>query len=101
MVSSGEEAVQGVTNDISFNGLNIKCRKRLELLTDFPAVLYVPDDDQTEKEHALSLTVRALHEQKEDDRYAYGMQFSLVNDEDEGKLKRVFAFFNKPYRFAA
>ncbi len=101
MVTSGEETIQGVTNDISLSGLNIKCRKKLQMMTDLPAVLYVPEDESAQEEDSLELTVRVLHEREEDGRYAYGMQFSLVNTDDEQKLERVFTFFHKPYRYAA
>ena len=97
----GQETIQGITNDISLKGLNIKCRQKLKMKQEITAVLYLPVDELSGKEETLPLQVRILHEQMEGDYYLYGLEFTLVKTTDEDKLKKVFAFFNKSYRYAA
>ena len=95
--------IQAVTNDISWRGMNIKCKKRLKLRQALPARLHLPVSDAGEGGGVLSLTVRALREQRNGNYYIYGLDFSLVNDRDEKMLQDVFSFFRKAshYRTAS
>ncbi len=94
------DLIQAVTNDISLRGLSLKCKKRLKLRQELAARLHVPASDGAFTGDFLSLKVRPLRESKNGNYYMYGLEFTLVNANDEDMLKEVFRFFHKPYRYA-
>ncbi len=93
------EIFQAVTNDISLRGLNIKCKKRVNLHQEFSARLHTPAEDGRDSGKLLPLKVRALRERKNGEYYMYGLEFALEDERDETLLKEVFTFFCKPYQY--
>lgn len=95
------QIMEGITQDISMQGLSIKCRHPLTMNRKLPVSLYLPPKkDGDGQSDTLSLTVQVLRENRDGKYYVYGVSFTDLNKAQENRLKDAFAFFNQPHRYA-
>ncbi|HHD62809.1 MAG TPA: HAMP domain-containing protein [Desulfobulbaceae bacterium] len=94
------QIMDGITRDISMQGLSIKCRQPLTMNQKMPVHLYLPKKDKDGQYDELSLTAQVLRENREGKYYIYGVSFVELDKVQKNRLKDAFAYFNQPHRFA-
>jgi methyl-accepting chemotaxis protein len=92
--------MDGITQDISMQGLSIKCRHPLKINQKMPVNLYLPRKDEDGQYDTLALTIQVLRENRDGKYYVYGVSFVDLNKAQKDRLKDAFAYFNQPHRYA-
>ncbi len=91
--------ITAVSNDISAQGLNLRCDHELEPGETVRAMVHIPSNGQDPSTDRLALNVTLTRRSHDGHHYNYGARLSLANPKDEEKLKQLFAYFKSPYRF--
>jgi len=92
--------MDGITQDISMQGLSIKCRYPLKINQRMAVSLYLPKKDEDGQFDTLALTIQVLRENRDGKYYVYGVSFVDLNQTQKDRLQDAFAYFNQPHRYA-
>ncbi len=99
-LEQGGLQINGMTQDISMGGINLKCSQKLQKNTSLPIIIHLPLDERGETVEMLHLTGRIVREEKKQGFYHYGIQFSTLNSEQKQSLQTIFDFFCKQHSYA-
>lgn len=92
------EMFEGITQDLSMAGLQIKCLKNLNFDIKNPINfhIYLPNQD---KEELFVLPGNVIHANNLDEDFYYGVEFNSLNRKDKNSLQTIFNYFDKQSEF--
>jgi methyl-accepting chemotaxis protein len=99
LVQDGAVA-DGLTRDISMRGLKIRCVEAFDQAKDIDVELYIPNEQDPHQDDSISLTAHLVHKEMENGYFHYGIEFNNITLSLEQRLKKVFQYFKKPYRYS-
>lgn len=102
MLCQGDIRAEGLTQDISMSGLQIKCKKSFDDRSNLEVKirLYVPGQEHLTEEEMFVIHGNIVHSDKRPDGFYYGINFESLNSSEQHKLKEIFDYFRKPNQFA-
>jgi methyl-accepting chemotaxis protein len=92
------ETIEAMSNDISLRGMNLKSKHRLKGEQELQGLLHLPVNPG-EVDQVIPLRMHLLRERKSGKYYIYGAEIELANKADDERLKKAFAFFQKPHAY--
>ncbi len=99
-VQQDGQVVTAVSSDISMNGLQIKCRQKLQHQGSFSAQLILPLEGNAQEHAELSAVVKVMREFKKGGYYCYGVEFERRTPQLEEVIQKVIQYFKKKDRYA-
>ncbi|WP_181388407.1 methyl-accepting chemotaxis protein [Vibrio albus] len=99
-LAQGNVVADGLTRDISMRGLKIRCVEGFDNKRDVDVELYIPNENNPHQDDSISLTAHVVHKEAENGYFHYGIEFNNITLSIEQRLKQVFTFFKKPYRYS-
>ena len=99
-VQQDGESVTVVSSDISMNGLQIRCRKKLQHQGSLSAQLILPLEGNAQEHEELSAVVKVMREFKKGGYYCYGVEFERKTPQLEEVMQKVIQYFKKKDRYA-
>jgi methyl-accepting chemotaxis protein len=99
-LEQGDLQINGMTQDISMGGINLKCSHKLQKNTSLPIIIHLPLDGQGDAVEMLNLTGRIVREEHKQGFYYYGIEFNMLSDEQKQALQTVFDFFCKQHSYS-
>lgn len=99
-VQQDGQVVTGVSDDISINGLQIKCRQKLQHQGSLPVQLILPLKGKTGEHEEFSVVVKVMREFKKGGYYCYGVEFERKTPQLEEIMRKVIQYFKKKDRYA-
>ncbi len=102
ILEHGENRSEGITQDISMTGIQVKCLQPFEGRSDqtLQVHLYLPREEPEEEEEVLVIQGRIVHTDENSDGIFYGVNFNSMDNSEENKLKDIFDYFKKAHNFA-
>jgi len=100
-LKQGETNAEGLTQDISMSGLQVKCPQSYDAKSDMELHIriYLPRNQHEMEEETLVLRGRIVHTDERADGFYYGINFVSLNSSKQRKLKEIFDYFKKPHQF--
>lgn len=92
--------INGVTQDISMGGLNLKCNQQLQRNSKLDLMVHLPVDKPGDQEELLAVAGRIVQEKKKTKYYYYGIQFDTLDNNQKQLLQSVFNFFGKQHSYS-
>lgn len=89
----------GLTHDISIEGLKIRANSMLKKDKDLTVHLHVPQAITGKIGTNITLKAKIVHISPLDDFYTYGVHFINPSASELDKLKLIFQYFKQPYQF--
>ncbi len=91
-----------MTQDISLSGLRVKCIDKFNFNRDvqISANLYLPQDDLTDKVETIEIPGYVIREEKSTDGHYYGFNFEQLDPQVRSKMKAIFEYFSKAYKYS-
>lgn len=88
------EMFEGITQDLSMTGLQIKCLKdiNIDLKTPINFHIYLPTQ---EKEEQFVLPGNVIHSKSHNDDFYYGVKLNSLNETENNNLQTIFNYFQK------
>ncbi len=102
MLHQGSNHIEGITQDISMSGLQIKCTKELDATQDLDLEihLYLPKGEHEVEDEVLRVKGYIVRSDAKPDGVFYGIKFRRIAGADKSQLKKVFEHFKKPHQYA-
>ena len=96
-----EQSIEGLSQDISMSGLQIKCLQPLDVSTAPVQVsLFIPQQQLADKVESFDIPSSIMRVEKKADGYYYGISFAQLTLKQQQKLEDIFNYFAKPAHFA-
>ncbi len=90
----------GISEDISLQGMKIRCNNRLVKNKSIELELYPPTSLASKHKGNLHLRARIVREEEQDDRFSYGLLLEDMDQETEARFQEIFAYFRQPFTWA-
>ncbi len=94
------QVVSGITENISMQGLLIKCTEKLQHNGFLSVLLILPVDPENKKHKELSVTVKIKREFSKNGYYHYGVDFDKGKPRMEKIMQQLFQYFKKQGYYA-
>ncbi len=96
-----EKNIEGLSQDISMSGLQIKCLQPLDKSNAPVQVsLFIPQQQLADKVESFDIPSNIMRVEKKSDGYYYGVSFAQLTFKQQKKLEDIFNYFAKPAHFA-
>ena len=101
VLQQGEHTVEGLTQDLSMTGLQMRCLQPLQLDPKQPlsAILDIPEQHRRGGLTTLTIPCRLIHQGQLKNGHHYGISFD-DQEVDQQQLASVFSYFAKASHFA-
>ncbi len=93
-------SINGVTQDISMGGLNLKCNQQLQRNNKLNLLIHLPMEKLENQPKVLVLAGRIVRDEKKAGYYHYGIQFDALDNSQKQLLQSVFNFFGKQHSYS-
>ncbi len=102
MLHQGGNHAEGLTQDISMSGLQIKCTSEFNSRDDLKldVKLHIPGGSLSEQEEAVTVSGHIIHVEKQQDGFFYGVKFGLLDSSEKQHIKTIFEHFQKAHEYA-
>ena len=101
MIQQDGQVVSGITDNISMQGLLIKCTEKLQHNNGLLSVLLIlPVDLENKKHKELPVTVKIKRAFSKDGYYHYGVDFDKGKPQMEKVMQQLFQYFKKQGYYA-
>jgi len=102
MMHQDSTHAEGLTQDISMSGLQVKCAKEFNIRGDLKldVKLHVPGDNLPEEEETVTVSGHIIRVDERQDGFFYGIKFGFLGTAEGRRLKRIFEHFKKAHKFA-
>jgi len=106
VLSQGDREIEGLSQDISMTGLQIKCLNSLFSKSEqaqnkhVKVCLHIPQQGIDDKVESIIIASHIIRETKKTDGYYYGISFSQMNNNQQEKVKELFKYFSKASHYA-
>jgi len=106
IISQGDRDVEGLSQDISMTGLQIKCLNSLLSKSEqtqnkqVTVCLHIPQQGINDKVESIIVDSHIIRETKKPDGYYYGIAFNQMNNSQQEKIKKLFKYFSKASHYA-
>lgn len=98
-ITQQEQRFQGLSDDISLQGLKVRCPQELDQSQSITLELSTPQALHGQIGNRLHLQADIVHKEKSAQGFSYGLQFKGLNEQSEAKIKKLFHHFKQPYLF--
>ncbi|MCL6417375.1 methyl-accepting chemotaxis protein [Aestuariirhabdus sp. Z084] len=98
-ITQGEVSSDGLTEDLSMNGVKIRCVEAFDQQELVNLRLYIPGVNEGVSGKKISLMGKIIHHDQQDDINNYGIQFDGIGDAEIAELKQIFNHFKQPHKF--
>lgn len=100
-LQQAKHTLQGVTQDLSLSGLQLKSMKSVAFNYHVPITISIslPTADMDSEIDTLNLQGNIVHFEQQDDINYYGLCFHPFNEQDQTMLQVIFDYFDKRSQF--
>jgi len=105
ILSCGDKQIEGLSQDISMSGLQIRCLNslydptKLDKNTPIKVRLYIPQKDIEDKIETIEIASSIIRIIEKPDGYYYGVSFSELNQTQQNRMKNIFEYFAKASQY--
>ncbi|NQY89150.1 MAG: type IV pili methyl-accepting chemotaxis transducer N-terminal domain-containing protein [Colwellia sp.] len=106
VLSYESKQVEGLSQDISMNGLQIRCLNPLFTSTaqakgkKIKVCLYIPQQGLDDKVTSIEISSNIIHIDKKPEGYYYGISFNQLTQIQQDSIKNIFKYFTKASEYA-
>jgi methyl-accepting chemotaxis protein len=106
VLSCGDKQIEGLSQDISMSGLQIRCLNslydptKLDKNTPIKVRLYIPQKDIEDKIETIEIASSIIRIIEKPDGYYYGVSFSELNRTQQNRMKNIFEYFAKAAQYS-
>ncbi|MDG3085746.1 methyl-accepting chemotaxis protein [Vibrio hannami] len=98
-LSQNATTADGLTHDISMEGLKIRSSSEFEVNKVLTVQLHMPTEIASKTGRTLSLGAKIVHSDPSNEHFTYGIRFESMSASDKDKLRELFTFFKQPYKY--
>ncbi|MCP3672334.1 MAG: HAMP domain-containing protein [Gammaproteobacteria bacterium] len=102
MLHQGNIHVEGLTQDISMSGLQVKCASKFDARDDvkLDVKIHIPGRGLSGQEEAVTVNGHIVHVDEQQDGFFYGIQFGVLDSSNKKHIKAIFEHFRKAYKYS-